>query len=283
MILIADSGSTKTDWRLIDSEGAVEQYKSAGINPYQQKEEDIRAEIMESLKPQINHEVHQVFFYGAGCSSKDNIASLERVFTEAFPNAIVRVNHDLMGAARALCGHEAGIACILGTGTNSCLYDGRDIISNVPSLGYALGDEGSGAWLGINLVSDFLRGDMDSDLADKLVKQYEITKDVVLENVYKRPMPNRYLAKFSRFLFHHVHHPYVSALVHRGFTLFMEKNVKKYENFDQLPVHFTGSIAFYYNNILRQVAAEQGIILKLVIESPIAGLTLFHQNSIIER
>lgn len=281
MILIADSGSTKTDWRLIDANHEIEQYKSSGINPFQQKEEDIRAEVLEYLKPQIKQDVHQVFFYGSGCSSPSNIATLERVFKDAFPSAFVKINHDLLGAARALCGHEAGIACIIGTGTNSCLYDGREIINNVPSLGYVMADEGSGAWLGKQVLTDFLRGDMASDLAGKLTKQYEVSKDEVLENVYQKHMPNRYLAKFSRFLFHNIDHPYVYQLVYRGFTLFIEKNVKKYENSDQLPVHFTGSIAFYYNSILRQVAFEQDITIKHVIENPIAGLTLFHKNSIL--
>lgn len=279
MILIADSGSTKTDWRLIDDDGAISQYRSEGINPYLQKEPEIRT-VISDLKQQIIPPVHELHFYGAGCSSMHNRAMLENIFLEAFPGAEVHVNHDLMAAARALCGQHEGVACILGTGANSCFYDGDDIRENVPSLGYAMGDEGSGAWLGKELLAAHLRKELNPEVSSRLAARYEVDKDTILENVYQKPMPSRYFAGFSKFIFQNLKDPGLYRLVYRGFELFLQKNVEKYDRYNELPVHFTGSVAFYYSNILRQVANDRGIVVKNIVETPIAGLTLYHQNSI---
>ncbi|ELR68087.1 hypothetical protein C900_01166 [Fulvivirga imtechensis AK7] len=280
MILIADSGSTKTDWRLIDEKGDIQQYKSEGINPYLQRSEEIRIQINETLKPQVNAPVAELFFYGAGCSSAHNKLMLKEIFEEAFPGTAIHVNHDLMAAARALCGHEAGIACILGTGANSCFYDGEEIKANVPSLGYVMGDEGSGAWLGKELLSAFLREELSADVAGRLLKRFDLNRDNILENIYQKPMPSRYLAGFSKFIFQNIKDPGLYRTVYRGFELFLEKNVEKYNRYGELPVHFTGSVAFYYSNILRQVANDMGIVVKNIVETPIAGLTLYHQKNI---
>ncbi|MBL6449662.1 N-acetylglucosamine kinase [Fulvivirga sp. 29W222] len=280
MILIADSGASKADWRLIDTDGNIQQFQTLGINPYHQKTETIRNEIMESLKPKISVPVHQLFFYGAGCSSESNIQALKSVFEEAFPNAVVTVDHDLIGAARSLCGYNPGIACILGTGANSCYYDGDNIVSNVPSLGFIMGDEGSGAWLGKKLLGSFIRGELGEELEGKLVKRFDLDRNGILENVYQKPFAARYMAGFSKFIFQNIKHPVLYRLVYQGFELFFEKNVEKYDQFRQLPVHFTGSVAFYYSNILRQVANDRGIAVRNIVESPIAGLTLYHQNSV---
>lgn len=281
MILIADSGSTKTDWRLIDEEGDIRQYKSEGMNPYLQKPEEIRAQVIESLRPQITVPVTELFFYGAGCSSEHNKSILKEIFEEAFRGTVIHIHHDLMAAARALCGHEAGIACILGTGANSCFYNGEEIKANVPSLGYVMGDEGSGAWLGKELLSAFLREELNPGVAERLFKRFDLNRDNILENIYQKSMPSRYLAGFSKFIFQNIKDPGLYKMVYRGFELFLEKNVEKYDGYRRMPVHFTGSVAFYYSNILRQVANDRGIVVKNIVETPIAGLTLYHQKSMI--
>jgi glucosamine kinase len=277
MILIADSGSTKTDWRVITNKGQVEQAKSAGFNPYYQSTENIFKELQDVLMPQVTTEVEEIYYYGAGCSNEDKCGIVESALKMAFPSAIkIEVNHDLLAAARALCNNEKGIACILGTGSNSCLYDGEKIIANKPSLGFMLGDEGSGAILGKKIVVDFLNRDLPSHLHDKFEKRYKTNKDEILDHVYKQPFPNRYLAKFSQFLFHNLSDPYIYKLVYRSFEEFFEKNVFKYDHYKDEKIHFVGSVAFYYGNILRQVANDKGLHVKNILETPIAGLTLYH-------
>jgi glucosamine kinase len=276
MLLIADSGSTKTDWRIIDQDKNIAQAKTAGFNPYYQTEEQIFAELKEVLLPQVKGDITEIYFYGAGCSSPDKNALVENALSRVFLKAQVHVSHDLLAAARALCGSEAGIACILGTGSNSCLYDGKDIVANKASLGYILGDEGSGAVLGKLLVSKYFNRELPGHLMAKFEKRYALSREELLDNVYKKPFPNRYLAKFSQFLFHNLSDPYIYKLVYDAFADFFDKNVLYYENYADYKVHFTGSIAFYYSNILRQVANDKGIVVKNILENPIAGLTLYH-------
>lgn len=279
MILIADSGSSKTDWRLIDKEDKITQAKTVGINPYHQTEEQIRQVLQEELLPQIKiPAIEQVYFYGAGCATDAAQGQVQKAFSAVFPQSSISVFSDLFAAARALCGHDPGIACIIGTGSNSCLYDGQDMADHIPPLGYILGDEGSAAYLGRELLNRFLKRDMPEPLRQQFNKRYKITEADVLENVYKKPQANRYLAGFSRFAFHHLNHPYIVRLVYDGFSAFFEKNVCKYENYQQYKVHFTGSVAFYYSNVLRQVANDKGIVLQNIMETPIAGLTLYHQK-----
>ncbi|MGB3777504.1 MAG: N-acetylglucosamine kinase, partial [Tunicatimonas sp.] len=180
--------------------------------------------------------------------------------------------------ARALCGHEPGIACILGTGANSCLYDGQTIIDNVPPLGYVLGDEGSGSHIGKELLNRYLKRDMPEPLRRQFAKRYAPTTETVLDHVYRQPQANTYLASFARFAFHHLKHPYIMRMVYEGFQQFFEKNVRPYENYQQQKIHFTGSTAFYYSNVLRQVANDLEFSVQNIVESPIAGLTLYHQQ-----
>ncbi len=278
MILIADSGSTKTDWRILDGQEKITQAKTVGINPYHQTEEEIARLLTEELLPQIAPEIQQVYFYGAGCTGEAVIQQVKRAFAAVFPGADVWVHSDLFAAARALCGHEPGIACILGTGSNSCLYDGKEIIDHIPALGYILGDEGSASYLGRELLNRFLKRDMPEPLRQHFEKRYQVTQAEALENVYQKPQANRYIAGFSRFAFHHLNHPYIARIVYDGFKTFFERNICRYENYQQYKVHFTGSVAFYYGNLLRQVANDQGVVLQNILESPIAGLTLFHQK-----
>ena len=278
MILLADSGSTKTDWRIIDQAGKIHQAKTVGLNPYHQSTDDITEILSRELMPQLAVPVEQVFFYGAGCANEAISQTVERALQTAFPSAEIHVHSDLLAAAHALCGHEPGIACILGTGANSCLYDGKQVVDNVPPLGYILGDEGSGTYIGKELLNRYLKRDLPDPLRSQFAKRCSVTTESVLDNVYRQPQPNRYLAGFAKFAFHHLKHPYVARLVYEGFRQFLEKNVGRYENYQQYKVHFTGSVAFYYSNILRQVANDEGIVIQNIVESPIAGLTLYHQR-----
>ena len=280
MILIADSGASTTDWRILDGQGKIEQAQTIGFNPYYQPIEQFDREIREVLVPQIKPDIKKIFYYGTGCSSDKNRKLIRNVLEVFFPEAHIEIWHDLLAAARALCGTEEGIACILGTGANSCYYDGTKIVDNVTSLGYILGDEGSGAYLGKKIVADYLRKDLPEKLWDQFKKRFPFDRDEILDRVYTQEMPSRFLGSFSHFIFQHVKEPYCYKLVYDSFGEFFEKNVMKYNRHDKIKAHFTGSVAFYFSDILRQVAIDKVIILKNVLESPIAGLTLYHQTEL---
>lgn len=275
-VLIADSGFTKTDWRIIDEDGNITQAKTAGINPYYQSEQEMLHEI-QNLYAQIPDKVDQIYYYGTGCSSGHNREKIATLLNRYYPHAAIDVNHDLLAAARSLCGNQPGIACILGTGTNSCLYDGHKITANVPSLGWAVADEGGGTYLGKILVTDYYRKDMPKNLRVKFKEEFGLNKDGFLVKMYQEPMPGRFLASFAKFISKHIQEPYMHDLVKSGFDTFIKKNVLKYEGHQELPIHFTGSVAYHFNSILRKVADEHGLHLKHVTQEPIAGLTLFHQ------
>ncbi len=278
MILIADSGASKTDWRLVHN-NEIEQAQTLGFNPYYQPEEQLDREVREALLPQIKYPVERIYYYGTGCSSDRNRQLVRNVLQRYFSQAYIEVWHDLEAAARALCGREEGIACILGTGANSCYYDGQKIVENVTSLGYILGDEGSGAWMGKKIVADYLRKDLPPRLWDQFKKRFPLSRDEILNRVYSHEMPGRFLGSFAQFIFQHLREPYCHQLVYSGFMEFFEKNVCKYHRAADLPVHFTGSVAFYFGDILRQAGADKGLVVQRIVESPIAGLTLYHQLS----
>lgn len=279
MILIADSGGSKIDWRLIQKDGTIAQASAPGFNPYYQPIEDLNNSIREVLLPKTNqHTVSKIFFYGAGVSSEKNQNSIKSAFLKFFPGAEIEIGWDLLAAARALCGHEPGIACIMGTGSNSCLYDGEKIIDNVANLGWILADEGSGASIGKKFLIDYLRKKMPGALAEQFQQRFPLSREEFLERVYQHEKPSAFLGSFSRFIFQHLNEPYCYKLVYDSFVEFYENNVMKYENYHNLKVHFTGSIAFYFSDILRQVANDKGITVKNILEGPIAGLTLYHQK-----
>ncbi len=280
MILIADSGASKTDWRILSQETTIGQAQSVGYNPFIQPIEQFDREIREVLVPQIKVPVKKIFYYGTGCSSDKNRQNIRNVLERYFVGSEVEVQHDLLAAARALCGQEKGIACILGTGANSCYYDGVEIVDNVTSLGFILGDEGSGADLGRRIVAGYLRKEMPEKLWEQFRKRFPMDKSEFLDRVYGQEMPSKFLGSFTHFIFQHLKEPYCYKLVYTGFSEFIERNVMRYQHFDSLKVHFVGSIAFYFSDVLRQVANDKGIILKNILESPIAGLTLYHQKEI---
>lgn len=281
MILIADSGSTKTDWRLLSAQGQVDQARTIGFNPYYQDSTAIAAELKTSLVPSVKETVTDVFYYGTGCNSAETCGIVEQAIRAVFPDVNrVEVSSDLLGAARALCHHDTGIACILGTGSNACLYDGRDIAQLSGTLGFWLGDEGSGGYLGKTLVVKYLHNQLSTELAEKFRKRHpKLDRLTVLEHAYKQPFPNRYFASFSKFLFDNRTHTAAYQLVYDAFSLFFDTYIRKFPDPEQLPIHFVGSVAFYYSDILRQVANDKGFTVRRILENPIAGLTLYHQDA----
>ncbi|HYC84505.1 MAG TPA: N-acetylglucosamine kinase [Chryseosolibacter sp.] len=278
MILIADSGGSKTDWRLIQKDGSIGQASAPGFNPYYQPIEDLKRDVEQILLPKINggEHVDKIYFYGAGVSSLKNQLTIKSAFLEYFPEAHIEIGWDLLAAARALCGREPGIACIMGTGSNSCLYDGSKITDNVANLGWILADEGSGANIGRKFLVDYLRRKMPETLSKQFHDRFPLSREEFLEKVYQQEKPSAFLASFAKFIFQHLKEPYCYKLVYDSFSEFYENNVMEYPNYKKLKVHFTGSIAFYFSDILRQVANDKGITVKNILEGPIAGLTLYH-------
>jgi N-acetylglucosamine kinase-like BadF-type ATPase len=278
MILIADSGSTKTDWRFIEPSGVITQHITSGLNPYHLSEIQIAQEISKLSSAIACTEVQNVFFYGAGCSVKTKIENVKNAIKSIFVNAEIEVEHDLLAAARATCLNQAGMVAILGTGANSCQFNGKEITENVPSLGYLLGDEGSGAYMGRILLTQYLQNELPQELTKAFQKQYPENLERILDNIYKQAMPSRYLASFAPFLLHHKNHHHIRQLVAEAFQLFFTRYICKYSQHKTLPLHFVGSIAFYHNDTLQYVAEKNSITLGKIIEKPIAGLVLYHTN-----
>ncbi len=276
MILIADSGSTKTEWCIVEPEGIFKQIATAGTNPYLQTAEEIEEEWELSLFPKLDkYKLESVHFYGAGCAFWEKKKIIRDILAPRLKTD-VEVYSDLMGAARALCGHFPGIACILGTGSNSCLYDGVEILEHTPPLGFILGDEGGGAYLGKRLVSDCLKHQLPQYLIQKFMDKYELTQEAILERVYKRPFANRYLASLSQFLLDNITEPAIHKLVSDSFKEFLERNVKQYNGSDKFPIHYVGSVAHFYQGILREATLAVGLHPGVILHTPMEGLIQYH-------
>ncbi|WP_288733233.1 ATPase [uncultured Parabacteroides sp.] len=275
MILIADSGSTKTDWCVVENGESILRFKTRGTNPFFQTEEEIGKEIEAGLLPSLKgFEPSAIYFYGAGCAFPEKNDMIRRAVNR-YLSVPVEVGSDLLAAARALCGDQPGIACIMGTGSNSCYYDGREIVKNVSPLGFILGDEGSGAVLGKLLIGDVLKDQLPPALKDQFLTQYELTPALIMDKVYRQPFPNRFLAGFSPFIREHLDEPAIWELVTRSFLAFFTRNVKQYDYFEQ-PVHLVGSVAWYYQDVLKEIAFDLGIRLGTVARSPMEGLIAYH-------
>ena len=278
MILLADSGSTKTDWLLLDREPIA--FQSAGFNPFYQTQEVILETLRRDVLPNTEPDaIRQIFFYGAGCADATTSLPVTSALAMLFPAAeTIEVNSDLLAAARALCGREAGIACILGTGANNALYDGKNIVHNIGSLGFWLGDEGSGGYLGKQLVVGYLHHELPTGLHEVFQKNYpEVSRLSILERAYRQPFPNRYFATFSTFLGQHITNPYVGTLVGNAFRIFLDMYVCKHPNATTLPVHFTGSVAYHFREALEKVLVEKNLQLGTIQKSPMSGLLRFHR------
>lgn len=275
MILLADSGSTKTMWCLVDGNKPAIRIHTKGINPFFQTQQDISLEIEKELLPRLgDKKIDAVYFYGAGCAFPEKNEIVSTAISQ-YIKAPVEVGSDLLGAARSLCGKKAGIACILGTGSNSCYYDGTQIAENVSPLGFILGDEGSGAALGKSLVGDCLKNQLSSALQEKFFSQFNLSRAEILDRVYKQPFPNRFLAAFSYFISQNIHEPEIYNIVYDGFNSFFIRNVMQYE-YKKYSVHFTGSIAFIFKEILYDVADKLGIKIGDITQDPIKRLINYH-------
>ena len=280
MILIADCGSTKIDWCLLNGKKKVAQIFTTGMNALLMTEEEMAECIMTELMPNLQgYEVTEIYYYGAGIISDKIKNQVVNALKRNMPNVTkIEVNSDLLAAARALCQREPGIACILGTGSNSCYYDGEKVVDNVSPLGYILGDEGSGAVLGKLLVGDVLKKQLPEHLCEKFLKEYNLDRTAIIERVYRKPAANRFLAQFAPFLEHNINEPSIKAIVVRSFTDFFVRNVASYPNYKKLPCNFVGSIALLQKDVLTEVASSLGITIGNIIQAPMEGLIKYHSN-----
>jgi N-acetylglucosamine kinase-like BadF-type ATPase len=280
MILIADSGSTKTDWRFIDAGSSIFPFLTSGFNPYFNSSADIASTLRNDLKPKLDPYLGkgllQIYFYGAGCSNEKNCQVIRFALDEVFPDSEIVIHSDMLAAAHGLCGQSEGLVAILGTGMNSAHYDGAGIVSQQPSLGFILGDEGSGAYLGKLLLSDYLNHELPENMRLRFEARFHLSKEEILERVYKGPLPNRFLASFSLFIYQNLSQQYAVDLVAGAFRRFFDLHICKYPDSKRLKLSCSGSVAFWYSNILRGVSEEKGVVLDKVVESPIAGLSLYH-------
>ncbi|MBO5728225.1 MAG: ATPase [Paludibacteraceae bacterium] len=278
MILIADSGSTKTAWCLVRDSQIVKRFETAGINPFFQTEDEIVAQLKDGLLPEVEANcVENIYFYGAGCANPEKNKALEGLLIDVLGAKTAFVASDMLGAARGLLGRESGIACILGTGANSGVYDGEDLVKGVYAGGYILGDEGSGGVLGKLLIADWVKKQMPQDIYDALTEEYGLTYLGIVDRVYKQAFPNRWLAQFTKFMSARREHPYIHNLLVEAFKGFFERNIKQYDEWKALEVGFVGSIAFYFNAELREAAEVCGIKLGKVMQNPIEGLVEYHR------
>lgn len=274
--LIADSGSTKTDWLLIDGQNECFLH-TEGINPILQTSGQVAGVLRQVVEGLPSSDVQEIHFYGAGCIGEHR-ERLGQLLREAFPQAgKVEAESDLLGAARAVCGYEEGIACILGTGSNSCLYDGERIVENVPPLGFILGDEGSGAVLGRRFLNALLKGRLPKALLDGFYEEMNLTYGDIIRRVYREPMPNRFLASLSPFIHAHLEEPSVEQIVVENFNDFFENNIERYGRRD-LPVCAVGSIACAYEPCFRHVADAHGYEVRRILKSPIDGLRTYYSE-----
>ncbi len=280
-ILIADSGSTKTDWRLVSADETPRAIQTNGFNPYYQTTEQIIDTLRVQLLPELNDQtITAVFFYGAGCSGPSVnyvIANALRAILPAV--SLVEVNSDMLGAARGAAGREQGIVCILGTGSNACCYDGYGIKRGIQTLGFWLGDEGSGGYLGKTLVRDFFQERLPAHLRDSFQARYALDRPTLLENAYQKPYPNRYFASFTPFLSDHLADEYVDTLVTDAFILFLSTYVTRFPESRQWPVHFVGSIAYYFGDQLRKAVQQTGLLMGRVVKAPATELVNFHRET----
>lgn len=277
MKLIADSGSTKTTWALLESGIVKKTVTTAGLNPYFHQSESVEAVLMADLVPYVvTDHVREVHFYGAGCSTEKNNDMIREAVLKFFRKADIRVYHDILGAARALFGDREGIAGILGTGCNSCYYDGQKSFSGVDSLGYLFGDEGAGSYLGKTFLGHYLRRELPADLRAAFDKRYGYTLEDILNSLYNRPYPNRFLASLSEFMAPNQRHPFIHDLVAASFIAFFNAQIRQYERHRELPVGFVGSIGHFYRDILLETASAEGIRVDTILRAPIDGLTAYH-------
>lgn len=275
--LICDSGATKAEWCLVIN-GKKKTFFTQGISPYFLNTIQIADLLKKELWPKLkNSSVDEIYYYGTGCANPVNARSVKKAIGLVFSKTKkIEVTHDLVAAARALCGRRKGIACILGTGCNSCYYDGKKIVKNSPGLGFILGDEGSGAYLGKKVIQYYLYGTFDDDLMARFDAAYTTNKTEILENVYKKPLPNRYLAGFTKFLADNRGHYMIENIIEDGLNDFFFTHLCKYKEVWQLPVNFTGGVAFGFKDVIQQLCNSYEFELGKVMKNPMEGLIAYH-------
>lgn len=276
MDIVADCGSTKCDWLLLHGGRNQDLENTVGFSPFFHSTEDIKeilkTQLLHKLKPET---VKRIWFYGTGIHDEHRAAIVEKALRACFPKAKVEVEHDLLAAARATCGHNPGIACILGTGSNSCYYDGFQILDNVPSLGWLIGDEGSGTHLGKALLRAWFYRELPTDLDADFNTDYPEGPDAIKDRIYEKGA-NAYLATFTKFLGEHLAHPFIQNLVAESLGEFLDRHVRKYNGHQQVPVHFVGSIAHHFQPVLEPVMEARGLHLGTIVRKPIYPLADFH-------
>lgn len=281
MILLADSGSTKTDWCLVDQKNSVTKVRTAGINPFFQSSEEIANELATHLVPHLpTTHLESVYFYGAGCTKEKSPIVAEALKKQFEITGACEVATDMLAAARGLCGHQPGIACIMGTGSNSCAYDGKDITKNVSPLGFILGDEGSGAVLGRTLVGDVLKNQLPKDIVEAFHTEYGLSNADIIDHVYRQKFPNRFLASFVPFLAKHIENKAIFDLVKENFRRFLIRNVKQYQGWEHLPIGFVGSIAYYFQQPLKEALEAEHMTIGKTIQAPMEGLIAYHTTKV---
>ncbi len=281
MILVADSGSTKCDWILITEDRKVKT-KTMGFNPFFHDQEFIKSKIEENeVLNQYKDEISELYFYGAGCSSPERNIILENALSQHFKRlSTLIVDEDLIGAAYATCGHEPGVVCILGTGSNSCYYDGQTVRRGSPALGYILGDEGSGAYFGKQLVSRYIYNQLPQDLATAFKEYNNFSLENILSSVYNKPFANVFLASFMKFIANNREHPYFQKMVYDGIKLFAEIHIMQHKEFETTNVNFVGSVAYYFEETLEQVAKDLNFKVGKIVQKPIEALSDYHQKQV---
>ncbi len=275
--LIADSGATKCEWTLL-LDGKKKTLHTLGISPYFLNGEQIVALLQKELLPKLKvAAIDEVYFYGTGLSNPDNAVIIKKAMKRLFSKAKIEVNTDLLAAARALCGKEKGVACILGTGANSCYYNGRKIVKNSPGLGYVLGDEGSGAYLGKKVIQYYLYNTFDDDLKHRFETLFQTSPVEILDHVYKQPLPNRYLAAFTIFLAENRGHYMVENIIEDGLNDFFFQHLCKYTESWKMPINFIGSVAYGFRDVLQDLCNAYELELGKVLKNPMKGLIMYHQ------
>jgi glucosamine kinase len=277
MILVADSGSSKTDWLLALPENKTQQFRTSGLNPYFLSEREI-VKILQDQVPDLiafADDISEIYFFGAGASSPDRHEIVSNALSQLFNKSYISVDSDLLGSAYATCGHQKGLCCVLGTGSNISFFDGEDIHAGQHGLGFVLGDEGGGTWFGKTLITDFLYGNMPEEISEKFDEKYHLDKEIVIRYVYQTPNANTYLASFSKFLSDIRQSAYAQSLLRAGLLEFIETNIKSYPEYHNYKCNFVGSIAYVFTDELKAVCKENGIHIGKVIQQPIHDLLKF--------
>lgn len=278
MMLIADSGSSKTSWTLIDKEaGKVQDCRTQGVNPFYQTEDEIYTSLAEEFGLPFDAD-SAIYFYGAGCANAEKSRIVKEALARFFKTEKVEVQSDLLAAARSLLGPEEGIAAILGTGSNSCYYDGEKIVDNLPPLGYILGDEGSGAVLGRKLLGDILKKQVPETIRRDFFDTYNTGVAEILDKVYRQAFPNRYLSGYTRFIAEHIREEYMDNLVKNSFVEFFKRNISYYPKAKEMPVNFCGSVAWIFQSQLRLAASDTDYLPGIIRMEPMEGLIAFHSK-----